>query len=58
MNHQIYPDSFLLSNIETVSHELSRKYLTKIDLKSANNQIKTDEKFKQVHTINTPVGFT
>ena len=43
-------------NVETILHELSgTKYFTKIDLKSAFNQIRMDEKFKGVTTMNSSI---
>ena len=49
-----FADSFPIPNVETVLHALAgTKYFTKIDLKSAYNQILTDKKFKEVTTINT-----
>ena len=57
VNHQICSDSFPLPNIETASHELAgMKYFAKIDLKAAYNQIEIDDNFKEVTTINTPIG--
>ena len=55
MNHQIYSDSFLLTNIETASHELARiKHFAKIDPKSTYPQ-EIDVKFKEI-IINSSIG--
>ena len=55
VNHQIYSDSFPLPSIETASHELANmKHLAKID--SAYNQIEIDNKFKEITTLNIPMG--
>ena len=57
VNHQICSDSFLLPCIETASHELANiKHFAKIDLKSAYNQIEINDKFKEIITLNTPMG--
>ena len=38
-------------------HKLAgMKCFAKIDLKSAYNQIETDQKFKEITTINIPIG--
>ena len=57
VNHQISSDSFPLPSIETTSHEFANmKHFVKIDLKSAYNQIEIVEKFKEITTLNTPMG--
>ena len=57
VNHQICSDSFPLPSIETASQELANmKHFAKIDLKSANNQVEIDDKFKEITTLNTPTG--
>ena len=55
--HQICLDSCLLPNTETMSHELAEmKYFAKTDLKSSYNQIEIDKKFKEITSINDPIG--
>ena len=57
INHQICLDLFCLPSIETISHELANmKHFVKIDLKSTDDQIKIDDKFKEITTLNTPIG--
>ena len=57
VNHQICSDSFPFPSIETACHELANmKHFAKIDLKSANNQIEIDVKFKEIITLNTLMG--
>ena len=57
MNHQICSDSFPLPSIETASHKLANmKHFTKINLKLSYNQIERDNKFKEIATLNTPMG--
>ena len=55
INHQICSDSFPLLSIETACHKLANmKHFAKIDLKSAYNQIKIDDKFlRNYHTEHT-----
>ena len=57
INHLICLDLFPLLSIETASQELANiKHFAKIDLKLAYNQIKIDDKFKEITTLNTPMG--
>ena len=57
VNHKICADSYPIPNVETILHALAgSKYFTKIDLKSAYNQIQIDENFQEITTINTPIG--
>ena len=56
INHQC-SDSFPLANTETASHKMANiKHFAKIDLNSAYYQIKIDDKFKEIITLNTPMG--
>ena len=57
VNHQICSNSFPLPSTETASHELANmKLFVEIDLKLTYNQIKTDNKFKEITTLNTSMG--
>ena len=57
VNYKICTDSYPIPDVETVLHALAgSKYFTKIDLRSAYNQIQIDEKFQEITTINTPIG--
>ena len=57
VNHQICLDLFPLLSTEAVSHELANmKHFAKIDLKSDYNQIETDDKIKEITTLNTLMG--
>ena len=57
VNHQICSNSFPLPSIETASYELANmKHFAKIDLKSVYNQIEIDDKFKEITSLNTPMG--
>ena len=50
-------DSFPIPSIETAGHELANmKHFAKIDLKSAYNHIEIDDRFKEITTLNTPMG--
>ena len=43
--------------LTTDSHELVNvKHFAKIDLKSAYNQIEINDKFKEITSLNTPMG--
>ena len=57
VNYKICSESFPIPKIEIILHALvGTKYFTKTDLKLAYNQIQINEKFKEVTTINTPLG--
>ena len=57
VNHKVCLDSYPLSNVEVVLHALAGiSVFTKIDLKTAYYQMPIDNNFKEVTTINTPVG--
>ena len=57
VNYQICSDPFPLLSIETTSHKLANmKHFAKIDLKSAYNQIKINDRFKEITTLNTSMG--
>lgn len=57
VNHKVCADSYPIPNVEVALHKLAgMKVFSKIDLKSAYHQIPIDENFKEVTTINTPIG--
>ena len=57
VNHKVCADSYPIPNVEVARHKLAElKVFSKIDLKSAYHQIPIDENFKEVTTINTPIG--
>ena len=57
VNHEMCSDLFSLLSIETASHKLANmKHFAKIDLKSAFNQIEINAKFKEITTLNPPIG--
>ena len=50
-------DLFPIPSIETAGHELAyMKHFAKIDSKSAYNHIEIDDRFKEITTLNTPMG--
>ena len=57
LNHKVYSDLYPIPNVEVAIHALAgMSVFTKIDLKTTYHQIPIDDKFKQVTTINTPIG--
>ena len=57
VNHKVCADSYPIPNVEVALHKLAgMKVFSKIDLKSAYHQIPINENFKEVTTINTPIG--
>ena len=57
VNHKIYLDLYLLPNVEVTLHALAgMSVFAKIDLKTVYHQIPIDNNFKDVMTINTPIG--
>lgn len=57
VNHKVCSDSYPIPNVEVALHVLAgMSVFTKIDLKTAYHQIPIDDNFKEVTTINTPIG--
>ena len=57
VNHKVCSDSYPISNVEVAFHaHAGMSVFTKIDLKTAYHQIPIDNNFKEVTTINTPIG--
>ena len=57
VNHQICSDLSPLLSLEIASHKLANmKHFVKINLKLAYNQIEIDNKFKEIITLNMPMG--
>ena len=55
--HKVCPDLYPIPNVEVAWHALAgMNVFTKIDLKMAYHQIPIDTNFKEVTTINTPIG--
>ena len=57
VNHKFCLDSYPILNVEVAVHALAcMSVFIKIDLKTAHHQIPIDKNFKEVTTINTPIG--
>ena len=57
VNHKVCSDSYPKSNVEVAIHALAGlSIFTKIDQKTIYHQIPRDKYFKEVTTINTPIG--
>lgn len=57
VNQKICLNSYPIPNIENILLLLAGlKCFTKIDLKCSCHQIQTDDKFKEITTINSPIG--
>ena len=57
VNHKVCLDSYLIANVEVAIHALTcMSVFTKIDLKTVYHQIPINDNFKEVTTINTPMG--
>ena len=57
VNHKVCSDSYPVLNIEVAIQTLvGISVFTKIDLKTVYHQIPIDDNFKEVTTINTPIG--
>ena len=56
VNHKVFLDSCPIPNVEVVIHaQASMRIFTKIDLKTAYQQIPIDDNFKEATMINTPL---
>ena len=57
VNHKVCSDSYPIPNVEVEIQTLAGMSVsTKIDLKTTYHQIPIDNNFKEVTTINTPLG--
>ena len=57
VNHKVCSDSYPIPNVEDAIYALAgMSVFTKIDLKIGYHQIPIDNNFKEVTTINTPIG--
>ena len=57
VNHKVCSDSYPIPNVEVTVHALAgMSVFRKLDLKTAYHQIPVDDNFKEVTTINTPLG--
>ena len=57
INHKVCTDSYPILNVKVAFHtQAGMSVFTKIDLKTAYHKIPIDNNFKEVTTINTPIG--
>ena len=57
VNHKVCSDSYPIPNVEVAFYALTgMSVFTKRDLKTAYHQIPTDNNFKEVTAIKTPIG--
>ena len=57
VNHKVCSDSYPIPNVKVAIYALpGMSVFTKIYLKMASHQIPIDNNFKEVTTINTPIG--
>ena len=57
INHKVCSESYPIPNVEIAIHALAgMSIFTKIDLKMTYHQMPIDNNFKEVTTINTPIG--
>lgn len=57
VNQKIFLDSYPISNNESAPHVLTKmKLFVKIGLKSVYHQIQSDDNFKEITTVNIPIG--
>ena len=57
VNHKVCSDSYPILNVKVAIHALAgMSVFTKIDSKTAYHQISIDNNFKEVTTINIPIG--
>ena len=57
INHKVCSDSYPIPNVGVSFHALAgMSVFTRIDFKTAYHQILIDNNFKEVTTINTPIG--